>query len=144
MFWKHNFIKNNTQANLIKTIYFDFFKNFSNVNYFDERTILIVTNANVNWINTVYVNTIQNNIHFKYSSNKTVNSFLQKKIFFECFYRYNKLFLFFHVLCLKISMFFMFFRNFDSFVQCNDIRVRLICIFEHVLKTKIINNKSKN
>ena len=38
----------------------------------------------------------------------------------------------------------MFFRNFDFFVQCNDIRIRLTRIFEHVLKTKIINNKSKN
>ena len=144
VFWKHDFIKNNTQTNLIKTIYFNFFKNFSNANYFNERVILIVTNVNVNQINIVCVNTMQNNIHFKYNSNKTINSFLKKKFFFECFHRYDKFFLFFHVFRLKINMFFMLFRNFDFFVQCNDTRIKLTRIFEHILKTKIINNKSKD
>ena len=95
-------------------------------------------------INTVCVNAMRNNIYFKYSSNKTVNSFLKKKFSFECFHRYDKFFLLSYVLCLKMSMLFMLFRNLDFFVQCNNTQVRLTRIFEHVLKTKIISNKSKD
>ena len=73
-----------------------------------------------------------------------MNKILHKKFFFECFYKYNEFFLFFHVFRLKINMPFIIFRNFSFFVQCNDIRIKLIRVIQHVLKTEIINNKFKN
>ena len=142
--WNQNFIKNNTQNDLIKIIYFDIFKNFSNVDYLSERVILIVINVDVDRINIVCVKSMRNDIHFKYNDDQTINEIMREKFFFECFHNYDELFLFFHVFRLKIDMFLMIFRNFNFSIQCNDTRVKLTRVISHVLKIEIINDKSKN
>ena len=45
---------------------------------------------------------------------------------------------------LKIDMFVMLLRNIRSFVMCNEIKVRITRIVEHVLKIEIIVDKSQN
>ena len=109
--WNQNFIENNTQNDLIKIIYFDIFRNFSNVDYLNERVILIVINVDVDRINIVCVKSMRNDIHFKYNDDQTINEIMREKFFFECFHNYDELFLFFHVFRLKIDMFLMIFRN---------------------------------
>ena len=43
-----------------------------------------------------------------------------------------------------MNMFIMLFRNIKSFVMCNEIRIRLICIIVNVFETEIIVDKSIN
>ena len=50
-FWNHEFIEDNSQLKLIKTLYFDLRHIVSNVEYLSQRVIFVIINVNVEIIN---------------------------------------------------------------------------------------------
>ena len=142
--WRRDFITNNTQTSLIRTIYSDLFRNLPNSDYLNERAILTVINVDVDRINTVCVKRIHDNLQLKYSVNEALNKALHEKFPLESFHSYDEPSLSSHVLRLKINMSLMILRNLTPSVQCNDTRMRLTRVTSHVLKTEIISGKCKD
>ena len=79
--WHHEFIENNSQLKLIKTLYFDFEIRFSNVEYLKQRIILVIINVDVNIINNICVNRLFDSIINKFNSDRVVDSKMIKKNF---------------------------------------------------------------
>ena len=52
----HEFIENNSQLKLIKTLYFDLEIRFSDNKYLKQRIIFVIINVDVNIINNFCVN----------------------------------------------------------------------------------------
>ena len=77
--WRYNFLSNNLLTNLIKQVYSKFEIAFSNIEYLKQRIILVIVNIDVKRINNVCVNNLYDQIHFKYNSDKIVDSKMKKK-----------------------------------------------------------------
>ena len=139
--WNHEYINNNDQLNLIKTIYSNFMITISIAQYLKNRVIFVIVNVNVQFLNKICINKLLNNVYYKYNSNKIKNKTNHETYFSKCFHHYDETSLFFHLLLLKMNMFVMIFRNIQFFVMCNDIRARILIVDNNVLKTKIIVDK---
>ena len=140
--WNHEFIENNSQLNLIKTLYFDFEIRFSNIEYLKQRIILAIINVDVDVINNICVNRLFDSINNKFNFNRVVDSKMIEEFSSKCFHRYDETSLSFCIFRLKMNMFIMLFRNIKSFVMCNETRIRLIRIIVSVFEIEIIVNKS--
>ena len=139
--WSHKYIENNDQLSFIKTIYSNFMTTVSIAQYLKNRVILVIANVNVQLFNKICMNKLLSNVYYKYNSNEIKNKTNHETYFSKCFHHYDETSLFFHLLSLKMNMLVMIFRNIQSFVMCNDIRVRILIVDNNVLKTKIIADK---
>ena len=145
IFWKHDFLfLKNIQIDFIDIIYFNFHVRIFNNEYFNERTILIVVNIDVLHINDICIDKFHDSLQLKHNVNIFVNSNLKKKFDDECFHHYNEISFSFHILRLKIDMFVMIFRNLKFSIKCNDIKIRITRINQHVLEIEIVDDKKTN
>ena len=141
--WSRGFIKDNTQAGIVKTIYPDLSRNLPDSDYLGERAILAVVNVDVGRINNACVEQLSGNVQLKFSEDKAVDEALREEFPSEAFHNCDEPSLPPHVLRLKVGMPLMILRNLDPPVQCNGTRVRLTRITPHVLETEVISGKCK-
>ena len=128
---------------LIKTLYFDLRHIISDVEYLGQRVILVITNVNVEIINNHCINRLRGLVVQKWSSNRAVDLEMVEEFPPECFHHYDEASLPLHRLSLKVDMLVMLLRNIRPPVMCNETRVRITRIAEHVLKAEIIADKSQ-
>ena len=109
--------------------------------YLKDRVIFVIANVNVQLFNKTCMNKLLSNVYYKYNSNKIKNKANHEAYFSKCFHHYDEASLFSHLLSLKVNMLVMIFRNIQSFVMCNNTRIRILIVDNNVLKTKVIVDK---
>lgn len=81
---------------------------------------------------------LQSLILLKYSSNVPVGPKMRENQAYECFYHYNEVLLFLHILQLKLGMLVIILRNLEPLIKYNGTKAWITHIGHHTIKAEVI------